>query len=262
MQLSDQSIVLSGAASGIGLALLEELADLPCRVLAVDVNALALEAACARLNGKAAQITPYACDLSSRANVDALFEQALSTLGRIDIFFANAGFAYYEEIEAPDWEHIERIFRVNTFNTLYTIEKMQALYGRGPYKVVVTASAMAFLAVPGYALYSATKAALHRFADAYRWQLDDPRKLMLVYPIATRTGFFRAAGEDVPAAWPSQTPQQVARAILRGVRRDRQTVFPSPVFCLFLFLERFLPIGRLEQAIEQRRLQVWKTNKK
>ncbi|MCS7010721.1 MAG: SDR family NAD(P)-dependent oxidoreductase [Anaerolineales bacterium] len=261
MDIIGKSIVLTGAASGIGLALLDELSKCSCRVMAVDKNAPSLEAACARLSDRAAQIVPYVCDLSERVQVDRLFEWALAVLERIDIFFANAGFAYYEEIDTPDWEHIEHIFRVNTFNTLYTIEKMQALYGRQPYKVVVTASAMAFLALPGYALYSATKAALHRFADAYRWQIDDRRKLMMVYPIATRTGFFRAAGEDVPAAWPSQTPQQVARAILRGVRRDRETVFPSFLFRLFLLLDRFVPIGKLEQFIEQRRLQAWKAKR-
>jgi uncharacterized protein len=257
MNISNKRIVLTGAASGIGLALLEALAELPGRILAVDVNAAALEAACARLAGKAASITPYVCDLSRQENVDRLFDAALQSLGRIDLFFANAGFAYFEQVERPDWEHIEKIFRVNVFNTLYTVEKMQSLYGDGPYKVVVTASAMAFLAVPGYALYSATKAALDRFADGYRWQMKDPRKLLLVYPIATRTGFFRAAGERVPSAWPSQTPQTVARAILRGVRRDRKRVSPSALFSLVMFLDRFLPMHWLEQVIEQRRLSKW-----
>lgn len=70
---------------------------------------------------------------------------------------------------------------------------MQACYGRAPY-----ASGMAFLGIPGYALYAATKAALHRFADSYRWQMDGHRKLTLVYPIATRTAFFRAAGKGIP----------------------------------------------------------------
>jgi short-subunit dehydrogenase len=120
---------------------------------------------------------------------------------------------------------------------------------------------MAHLAVPGYALYSASKAALHRFADGYRWQMKDPRKLMLAYPIATRTGFFKAAGEGVPAAWPRQQPETVARAILRGIRRDRKSVSPSYLFSLVLFLDRFLPVHWLEQWIEQRRFGKWRSRK-
>jgi short-subunit dehydrogenase len=257
MQLENKSIVLTGAASGIGLALLERLAARPVRILAADLNAEALEAVCQRLAGQSATLTAWPCDLSSPEALERLFAEALSRLGQIDLFIANAGFAYYERIEAPDWERLERIYRVNVFNTLYTIAKMQTLYGERPYKVVVTASAMAQIAVPGYAVYASTKAAVDRFVDGYRWQLDDPRKLMVVYPISTRTGFFQAAGKDVPLPWPSQTPQAVARAIEAGIRRDRQRLFPSLTYRLILFLDRFLPMHSLVQILEQRRFRQW-----
>jgi short-subunit dehydrogenase len=265
MDLTDKRIVLTGAASGIGLALLERLAGLPVQLLATDMNGEALETACAnvrrtsevrRTSGNA-RIIPYTCDLSCAEAVDRLFEKAASVLGSIDVFIANAGFAYYEQVEAPDWIHLENIFRVNVFNSIYTLEKMQALYGDRSYKVVITASAMAHIAVPGYAIYSATKAALDRFADGYRWQMPDPSRLMLVYPIGTRTGFFRAAGQDVPIPWPTQTPQAVARAVLDGIRHDRSTVYPSGTFRLVLFLDRFLPMHWLVQKIEQGRMKKW-----
>jgi short-subunit dehydrogenase len=258
MNIQGKRIVLTGAASGIGLALLEKLARIPCRILAVDLNAEALHSACDRLAGQAAGIIPMACDLSSQENLDRLFEQARTALGGIDLFLANAGFAYYEIIERPDWDHLEKIYRVNVFNPLYTIEKMQALYGDIAFKVVVTASAMAQIAVPGYAIYSSTKAALDRFADGYRWQMKDPRKLMLVYPIATRTAFFHAAGKGVPTPWPSQTPEEVAQAILGGIRRDRQVVYPSTIYRVILFFKRFLPMHALVQWLEQRRMIAWR----
>ena len=262
MDLTDKRIVLTGAASGIGLALLERLAALPVHLLAADVNAAALEAACSRLNAAPGRVGAFACDLSTQASVDRLFEHAMQSLGDIDVFIANAGFAYYEQVERPDWAHLESIFRVNVFNSLYSLEKMQALHGDRPYKMVITASAMAHIAVPGYAIYSATKAAVDRFADGYRWQMADPFRLMLVYPIGTRTGFFSAAGQGVPIPWPTQTPGAVAGAILEGIRRDRRTVYPSGVFRLVLFLDRFLPMHWLEQKIEQGRMQKWLAGRK
>lgn len=102
MEISGKAIALTGTASGIGLALLEELAQVPCQVLTVDMNTSAPEAACSCLAVQAAQIIPFVCDLASRTGVDTLFEQALLLLGRIDI--ANPGFAYYEEIANPNWE--------------------------------------------------------------------------------------------------------------------------------------------------------------
>lgn len=257
MKLEGKHVILTGAASGIGLALLNLLAEYPLRLIAVDQNAVALHAACVALVGKPARITPHVCDLSMPENVDALFEHARSTFGHIDLFIANAGFAYYEKIETPDWAHIEKIFRVNVFSALYAFEKMQALNAGREHKTVITASAMAHIGVPGYALYSATKAALDRFADAYRWQMDDPRELMLVYPIATRTAFFEAAGRGVPTPWPSQPAETVARTIIRGIWHDATRVYPSLTFQIILLLKRILPMHALVQYLEQRRFKAW-----
>ena len=269
MDLKNKKIVLTGAASGIGLALLTRLADQPVQILAVDINADGLKTVChdlLQINNRPgsfpdAKIIPYVCDLSTQENVDKLFDKALAVLGGVDLFIANAGFAYYERIEKPNWEHIEKIYQVNVFSSLYIIEKMQALNGDNPYKVVVTASAMAHIAVPGYAIYSSTKAALDRFTDGYRWQMRDKRQLMLVYPITTRTNFFQVSGTAVPIPWPSQTPQVVAKTILYGIRHDRLRVYPSLIFQSIMFLKRFLPTHWLVQSIEQQRMNKWLSQK-
>ncbi len=255
MQIDGKNIILTGAASGVGRALLELLAQFPAQIIAVDKNAARLE----NLPSGRAEIIPYACDLSQPTAVDTLFDVASRQLGKIDLFIANAGFAYYEKIETADWTRIEQIYRVNVFSPLYSLEKMRTLNSGRPHKVVITASAMSFLGLPGYALYSSTKAALHRFAEAYRYEMDDPASLMLVYPIGTRTDFFGAATQThaAPQTWPSQTAEQVARAILRGIQRDSRSVFPFGAFRLLLGLP-FL--GKLEQAIEAWRLERWLRN--
>jgi len=136
---------------------------------------------------------------------------------------------------------------------------MRELYHRDPYKVVITASTVAHVGLAGYANYSATKAALHRFAEAFRFELDDPRKLMLVYPIATRTDFFRAAGSaDLPPPFPVQSPQTVAHAMMRGLQRDQKSVYPFPLFRLFLVVDGFFPpIRRFVQRREARKFKQW-----
>jgi len=253
MHIDGKNIILTGAASGIGRALLEGLAQYHVQVLAVDQNSPALGAA--RTQGHM-RVFPYSCDLGDPQALPSLFDHALQTLGSVDLFIANAGFAYYEKIEMPDWEHIERIYRVNVFSPLYAAEKMASINRGRTYKVVITASAMGFLGIPGYALYSSTKAALHRFAETYRFELKDRRSLALVYPITTRTSFFSsaAAGRRAPQPWPSQAPEQVAQAILTGIQRDQSAIYPSLFFRIFLRLP-FLHL--LEQFIEFRRFQSW-----
>lgn len=259
MNIEGKAVVVTGAASGIGKAVVQRLAEIDCTVLAVDRNQDGLNAVCESLSGKSAKIQPYGCDLSDSAQVDGLFDHALQEMGQIDLFIANAGFPYYEVLGEADWGHIERIFQVNVYSPIYAAIKMKELYPHGGYKMVITASGMAKIGLPGYALYSASKAALDRFADAYRFELDDPGSLMLVYPIATLTRFFEEASEKTaPVPWPSQKPEVVAQAILVGVAQDRKAVFPSRLFWLVWRLGAVFPgLYRLEQWLEMRRLRKW-----
>lgn len=259
MEIAGARIILTGAASGIGQALLASLASYRARIIAVDRDHVRLVAAVSALADQPAEIHHHTCDLSQPANLDALFDLAVAEMGGVDLFIANAGFAYYEKLAGADWEHLERIYQLNVFSPIYAALKMQAMNGDRPYKVVMTASAMGLLALPGYAIYGSTKAALDRFAEGYRLELGDPSRLMLVYPIGTRTRFFQAASEGgSPQPWPTQLPEQVAGAIVRGIQHDRCAVYPSLLFRCFLALDRLLPfLRRIEQGIERQRFVRW-----
>lgn len=257
MNLSGARIILTGCASGIGLAVLQALAAYDAQVIGVDLDAARVDAHIAEMNGARARLMSASCDLSDPAQVDALFERAVREMGGVDVFIANAGFAYYEKLGTPDWGRIERLYRVNVFSPMYAAQKMAALNVGRPYRVVMTASAMAMVGLPGYALYSGSKAALHRFAEAYRLELTDPRSVMLVYPIATRTAFFKSASDDTPVAFPTQTPEHVARSIVRGLERDRTAVHPSVLFRILLLLDRVLPARKLSQWVEGRKFRQW-----
>jgi short-subunit dehydrogenase len=263
MHIKGQRIVLTGAASGIGRALLTRLATYPAvRLVAADRDADRLHAAIAAITAPSvpsapqaaprAEIVPFVGDLGTPRGVDALFETALQRFGGIDLFIANAGFAYYERLDRADWPHLERIYALNTFSPIYAALKMREINAARPYKVVVTASAMGLLTLPGYALYAASKAAFHHFSEAYRYELPDPRSLLVVYPIGTRTNFFRVSG--APKTWPTQSPEYVAGCILRGIERDQQRVFTSPSFVGLMLAGRiFPPVLRVWQWIELQR---------
>lgn len=262
MNLNGKRIILTGAASGIGKALLERLAAYDSQIIAVDLNQAKVDAAVKALHQPRAHISTYACDLGQQASVDALFEHAVNTIGGIDLFIANAGFAYYENLDTPDWKHIEDIYRVNVFSSLYTLEKMRTLNGDKPYGVVITASAMGKLALPGWAIYASTKGALDRFVEAYRYELGSNVLLTLVYPIATRSNFFNAAGDTTPVPFPSQTPEWVARIIVKGIERNQREIYPSMLFRVAWTLNRVLPMGWLIRANEARVFKGWLKNTK
>jgi uncharacterized protein len=238
MQIQNKNIILTGAASGIGKALLNQLLDFEgVNVIAVDLNKIEIVSE---------KVIPYVCDVSKQTEIDFLFEFALTHFSTIDIFIANAGFAYYEEINQPDWQRIEKIFQVNVFAPIYSFQKMKALNVGREYFVMMTASAMAKLAIPGYALYGATKAALDRFEDAYRFENQDLGHLSLIYPIATKSNFFNRSTDfsrqDVPIPFPSHTPEEVAMAMIKGIQYNQTHVFPSKLFQFGRFFQKLFEL--------------------
>ncbi|MEM6527908.1 MAG: SDR family NAD(P)-dependent oxidoreductase [Chloroflexota bacterium] len=256
MNVNGKRIVLTGAASGIGRELLTLLATYNADIVAADVDAEALGESVRLPQDIRASINPFVCDLATRSGTDELFAHALATMNGIDIFIANAGFAYYEEASDPDWDHIAAIYRVNVFSPLYTVMKMNQINPENPYLTVMTASTMAHWGLPGYALYASTKSALDRFADAYRMEKPAHARLMLVYPIGTRTDFFEKSG--APQTFPLQSPDAVARAILRGIANDRRAVYPSTAWVIAASLNRVVPVFKpLVQHINLRLFRRW-----
>lgn len=277
MKLDGARIVLTGAASGIGRAILAELARYDAQIMAADQDKAALENAAALFgkDGKVRIIT-HGCDIGTQEGVDSLFGAALDAMGGIDLFIANAGIAYYENYARADWNHIETIYRINVFSPLYTVAKMRELHADGtPYTTAITASAMSKLAYPGYSLYSGTKAALDHFATAARFEAPPNETLTLIYPVATRTPFFQRAGgrgegadradagrmpprgESAPITPPSQTPEWVAGVVVRGLQAGVKSIFPSPTFLFLSIVHRVIPILKLSQWMALAQFRQW-----
>ena len=238
MELENKNIVITGASSGIGLSVLKELEKKSCKIIACSRK---IESQNLDLKDAKAEIIYKNCDVSKKESIDELFDFAIKKFGHIDLFISNAGFAYYEKIDRADWEHIESIVDTNFNGFVYCLEKMKEEFGKAPYNFLVTASAMAELSIPGYSLYSGTKAAIRGFCDAYRYELEPGQNLQAVYPVATKTNFFKNAGNSVPVPWPTQDSETVALKIIRGIEKDRKNIYPSFVFRLTSIFNRIFP---------------------
>ena len=256
MEIDQRRIVLTGASSGIGRELLLRLGQRPTQIVAAGRNEAALQAAIAAIPARRADVLPFLGDLSRSDEMLALFGAAEQHMGGVDLFIANAGVGHYESILPPNWERVEQVFRLNVVSTIFALQKMQAMNVGREFKLVCGASAMAYWALPGYAVYAATKAALERFAEGARFELERPQQLMMVYPIATKTDFFARAGAEGQMPLFSQSAGQVAEAILRGIRSEARDVYPSRLFAVALWFDRRLPIvRRIYQKLELRRFQ-------
>ncbi len=239
--IKSKTIVLTGANSGIGLEALKLLAKGDNKILAVDLYTDRIEA----LNF--ANVTPFVCDVSTKENVDLIFDKALEVLGSIDIFYANAGFPYYEKMDYANWERVENIFKVNVYSPIYSYQKyIEYLDGKKGI-FAITVSAIGKVAMPGYTLYSASKFAMQGFQQGLRYELPKNCQLTCLYPVATDTGFFKKAVEGQEGKvikerpFPVQKPSHVAKCMVRGIEHGRKSVNPCSLFSIAQVLFAICP---------------------
>lgn len=251
MNINNKNIVLTGASSGIGLSLLKMLLNYQ------NVKIIAVARHVETIPVVDGIVFPFSADLSNEEGVDSLFEYTRSVFDGIDIFIANAGYAYLEKLSNPDWEHIENIFALNVFSAIYSLEKLAKEDTPNFKSFVCTISAVAQVLLPYYSLYCSTKAALHQFIEGYRYESLIGLHIMAVYPVATRTTFFEKAAkeEQPPVPFLSQTPETVAKAIIRGIEKEKKRVYPSFLFRIFNFLGQNFPfLFSLYSASEKRKV--------
>lgn len=261
--INGKNIVLTGANSGIGLETLKLLVKGDNKILAVDLRTDKLA------EFDPAKVIPMQCDVSTPENVDRIFETAIEKLGSIDIFYANAGFPYYEMMDYVNWDRIENIFKVNVYSPIYSMQKyIQYLDGK-PGHMAFTVSAIGKMAIPGYTLYSASKFALQGFQQGFRLEMPKNVKLTCLYPVATDTGFFKKAVEGQEGMvirekpFPVQKPTLVAKKMVKGLEKQRKSVNPCKLFGLATFLFAICPSLRtFYWHLEYKKLERYEAQKK
>lgn len=257
MKLIGKNIVLTGASSGIGLEMLNILAkDGTNRILAVSRHAVQL------LAYHSGNVIPFDMDIGSAAGVDAVFEKAEECFHgeKIDLFFANAGFGYYEDFNYTDWGRMTDIFSTDVFSPMYTYAKYRRHLAGRPGTLVITGSAIGLFALPGYAMYSSAKFALNGFRQAVTQERPRSLRLVFAYPIAADTPFYRKACPiPIEKPFPLQSAETAAKKIIDGIERGRNNISTSAAFTLFYNVSHVLrPLRSLYLAGERRKFAEYK----
>lgn len=237
MNIAGKNIILTGASSGIGLEILKLLLKYEnTRIIAVARHTDTIR----EIKDK---VFAYSADIGNKEEIDNLFSYAHTKLGSIDIFIANAGFAYMEKLSYPDWDHNKKIFEVNTLSPIYSLQKLITQANRQELYFVFLSSAVSKVVLPYYSLYCSTKAAIRHFVEAYRYEAPNNIHIACVYPVATKTNFFeRATKEDNPTLpFLTQNAHTVAKSILKGIEMNKKNIYPSTLFRLFEIAGRLLP---------------------
>jgi NAD(P)-dependent dehydrogenase (short-subunit alcohol dehydrogenase family) len=155
MALEGRHVVVTGGGIGIGRAIAERLAHDGAELSLLAPNMDELEEVAGRVGGGA-----HFCDISDRENVDSAFAEAAAARGPIHALVANSGIGG-PNADGPD-DRFDKIVRTNLYGTYWCVRAAVRHLAPGPAErhVVVIASILARIAVPGYTAYSASKAGL------------------------------------------------------------------------------------------------------
>ncbi|GAB3250250.1 SDR family oxidoreductase [Nocardioides dilutus] len=230
--------MVTGAGHGIGRALASRLAAEGARVVVNDLDAGACAAVADEIGATAAP-----GDCSSAEGVAALIDAATDTLGRIDVYLANAGIDRSvspdqpDSLQAPDevWAAMLEtnvMAHVRAARLLVPRWLADGQEGDGERgRFVVTASAAGLLTMIGAAPYSVTKHAAVGFAEWLSVTYGGRGiAVQAICPQGVQTRMLEQAGplKDLLSHDEALTPEQVADAWVRSLEDDRFLVLPHP----------------------------------
>ncbi len=216
--------LVTGAASGIGLALCEALLAMNAKaVVMADLNQEKLAAECDRLNHEQpGRVHGIAADVTSKESVDEMIRRGAEFGGgRLDFLFNNAGLGLtkaFDETTGTDWEFA---FRINFYGALHAIQAaLPIMRAQGGGHIANTASGIGYIPMAYQTMYSATKAALIGLTGSLRYELwDENIRFSAIIPGTVATPIWQGnAPKD------AITPMQSAVGILKGVAANERLV--------------------------------------
>lgn len=239
-ELQGKPIVITGASSGIGAAtaLACARAGMPVGLFARREDKLAIvKDKIERDGGRAIVVVGDVADPDANLELIARTEEAFGDLCAV---IANAGYGAEIECATMPIEDIRTMFEVNFFGSMFLVQPAIARFReRGSGHAMMVSSCLSKIGLPRYGAYSASKAMQDHFCRAMRHELRGTGVYVSsVHPVGTKTEFFdeaakKSKGGKLSLAGTSerfmQTPEHVARVMLKCLRKPRGEVWPSPL---------------------------------
>lgn len=249
-QLRGKRAVVTGAGSGIGRAIAIALAREGVHLFLIDIDPSGLAETVQEIRPWNVEVIGRPVDVSRPDEVTEAVDAILSEWGGIDILVNNAGITYYGRTDRMPPEHWERLISVNLLSHIqFTRELLPSLLSRREGHVLNVCSVLGLVGMPKVTAYSTTKFALVGFGESLRHEYGRVGLgVTSLCPGFVRTNLFANApverGErpqKLPPGAICTTPEKVARAAVRAIRKNRRIVVVEPLAKILYFTKRFVP---------------------
>ncbi|PTB38758.1 uncharacterized protein TrAFT101_006785 [Trichoderma asperellum] len=215
--------LITGGASGVGLAIAKLCRSKGMKLLLVDRNAEALEKAKAEVGSSSSDVATSVLDVSKLEGWASLRDEAAKTFGSIELLVLNAGMG--AKGTWGDSDYFRTVLETNLFGVIHGINTflpvVQEAAKSRPTSIVITGSKQGITNPPGNAAYNASKSAVKTLAEHLSWDLRETKtSVHLLVPGWTFTGMTGGGQiKEKPAgAW---APEQVADFLYKKMEQDK-----------------------------------------
>jgi short-subunit dehydrogenase len=255
--LANQVAVITGAGSGIGRALAEQLAEEGCRLALADIDAENLASVAAALRQRGAQLTTHTLDVADRAAVYAFADDVLQSHGGAQLIINNAGVSVSQTVAELTYDDFEWLMNINFWGIVHgTKAFLPHLLKNSSGHIVNVSSIFGMIGVPTQSAYNASKFAVRGFTEALRQELAGSGvAVSCVHPGGIRTNIARTSRfyqapdglQDIERyharfdRLARTSPQKAAAIIVAGIKARRPRILIGRDAHLLDYAQRLLP---------------------
>ncbi|MEL6611935.1 MAG: SDR family oxidoreductase [Bacteroidota bacterium] len=240
-----QTVLVTGASSGIGEAMARQLAFQQARLLLTARSEDKLNALADEFRRAGAEVDVLAHDLGEAGAAQALYDRVTEAGHEVDVLINNAGFGYVGAFAEQDAASVDGMATLNMTNlTVLTRLFLPAMLARGRGGVLNVASTASYQPIPLMSVYAATKAYVRSFSEALAAEVGGTGvAVTCLCPGPTATAFADEAGMNAKFFRVAETAEKVAAVGLDALLRGKRTIVSGLPNKVGAVASRFIPTG-------------------
>ncbi|MDG1041359.1 MAG: SDR family oxidoreductase [Flavobacteriaceae bacterium] len=246
MQFKDNSVLITGGASGIGKIMARLLLEHGAKVIIWDIDESKTTAVISELSALGV-IVGYTVDISSKKQIKDTAKKVKQTFGGIDILINNAGIIIGDYFHQHNTSNILKMMDVNAMAPMViTSEFLQEMLAKNSGHICNIASSGGLISNPKMAVYAASKWALIGWSDSLRLEMKQLKKNIIVttiLPYYISTGMFEGVRSKIPIL----NPETTALKIIKAIEKNKKMVtIPGYTYRFTRFSQAILPFNMFD----------------
>jgi short-subunit dehydrogenase len=248
--MKDKVVIITGASSGIGLALAHEFAAKGSQLVLAARSKDKLDELAAQLTAKGAQVLTVKADVTVEADCAAMVEAAVKRFGRVDVLINNAGISMRALFKDLDLEVLRQVMDINFWGTVYCTKYALPHLLKTKGSIVGVSSIAGYRGLPARSGYSSSKFAMQGFLESLRTELlMEGVHVLVACPGFTASNIRNVAltadgssqGESPLNEGKIMSAEEVAAHIHKAVVRRKRTLILTTQGRMTVLLNKLFP---------------------